>query len=103
MFEFSIILSQTFYYLENGKKQYLYNFSKTHKVYKNEEIWRKMLDSIINEKSEQFNQIEYKLTNNDEIEKKKKNKLIEIVFAQLIAVSHNMINFDFDLNINIRL
>lgn len=58
MLQFSIILSQTFYFLKNGKKEYLYKFTKSHKVYKLKEMWTKMLDSIINEKSEQFNQIE---------------------------------------------
>ena len=31
--------------------------------------------------------------------KKKKEKIIEIVFAQLIAIVHNMVDFEFDLNI----
>ena len=34
---------------------------------------------------------------NDDKEKRK-NKIIEIIFAQLIAIEHNMVDFDFDLD-----
>ena len=93
--QFCLILSQTFYYIEKGQKQYLYKFIKNHKIFHLEEMWQKLLDYIISEKIEQFNEIEYKIQNNNE--EKKKEKYVELIFAQLIAVIHNMIDFEFDL------
>ena len=99
LFQFSIILSQTFYYLENGEKQYLYKFIKNHKVFHSEEMWKNTIESIIKEKSDKFDEFEYKINNEKEnFEEKKKQKIIEIAFAQIIAVVHNMIDFDFDLD-----
>lgn len=60
-------------------------------------MWEKLLDYIISEKTEQFNEIEYKIQKNNDNEEKKKQKYIELIFAQLIAVIHNMIDFEFDL------
>ena len=97
LFQFCLILSQTFYYVEKGAKIYLYKNIKHHKAFHSEDMWRNMIDSIIIEKKEKFNEIEYKIENNDE--QKKKEKIIEIVFAQLIAIVHNMVDFEFDLNI----
>ena len=93
--QFCLILSQTFYYIEKGQKEYLYKFIKNHKIFHLEEMWQKLLDYIISEKIEQFNEIEYKIQNNNE--EKKKEKYVELIFAQLIAVIHNMIDFEFDL------
>ena len=98
LFQFSIILSQTFYYMENEQKQYIYKFIKHHKIFHSEENWRKMIEFIIHEKSEKFDELEYKIQNMNEDKEKRKNKIIEIIFAQLIAIEHNMVDFDFDLD-----
>ena len=98
LFQFAIILSQTFYYMENGQKQYLYIFMKNHKVFHKEEMWRNLLDFIINEKIDKFNEIEFKIQTNNDDEEKKKRKMIDIIFAQLIAMTHNMTDFDFDID-----
>ena len=98
LFQFSIILSQTFYYIEKGEKKYLYEFIKEHRVFHSVEMWRNMLESIINEKSEIFNEYNYKIQSNDENnEEKKKQTIVEIAFAQIIAIVHNMIDFELDL------
>ena len=98
LFQFSIILSQTFYYMENEQKQYIYKFIKHHKIFHSEENWRKMIEFIIHEKSEKFDELEYKIQNMNEDKEKRKNKIMEIIFAQLIAIEHNMVDFDFDLD-----
>ena len=95
--QFCLILSQTFYYIEKGQKEYLYKFIKHHEIFHSEEMWEKLLDYIISEKTEQFNEIEYKIQKNNDNEEKKKQKYVELIFAQLIAVIHNMIDFEFDL------
>ena len=97
LFQFCLILSQTFYYIENGNKIYLYKNIKHHKTFHSEEMWRNLIESVIIEKQEKYDEVEYKIDNYNE--EKKKNKIIEIVFAQLIAMVHNMIDFEFDLDI----
>ena len=97
LFQFSIILSQTFYYVENGEKKYLCKYVKDHSIYHSVEMWRNMLESIINEKSEMYNQFEYKIQSSEQDdEEKKRKKIIEIAFAQIIAIVHNMIDFELD-------
>lgn len=97
LFQFCLILSQTFYYVENEKKIYLYKNIKHHKTFHLEEMWRNMIENVINEKKENFNELEYKIESIYNEEKKMK-KIVEIVFAQIIAIVHNMIDFDYDLN-----
>ena len=97
LFQFCLILSQTFYYIENGNKIYLYKNIKHHKTFHSEGMWRNLIESVIIEKQEKYDEVEYKIDNYNE--EKKRNKIIEIVFAQLIAMVHNMIDFDFDLDI----
>ena len=97
LFQFSIILSQTFYYLEKGEKKYLCKYVKDHSIYHSVEMWRHMLESIINEKSEIYNEFEYKIqSSKQDDEEKKRQKIIEIAFAQIIAIVHNMIDFELD-------
>ena len=98
MFQFTVILSQTFFYLENNTKKYLYEFIKTHKLFHSEEMWRKFIDFIINEKKDKFDELEFKREGTKGDEAKKQKKINEIVFAQLIAITNNMVDFEFDIN-----
>ena len=61
-------------------------------------MWRNLLDFIINEKLDKFNEIEFKIQTSNDDEEKKKRKMIDIIFAQLIAMTHNMTDFDFDID-----
>jgi hypothetical protein len=96
LFQFSIILSQTFFYTENGNKEYLYKFVRSHKIFSSAEMWENLLESIINEKCEEFQQYEYSVEKKKDDEEKKKKKIMEIIFAQIISISHDMIDFDLD-------
>jgi hypothetical protein len=96
--QFIMILSQTFYRLEKGEKEYLYKSIRNHKHFHLEETWRKLLDDSINEKSQQYQESEYTISSENEDEEKKKKKITEITFAQIIATIHNMIDFEFELN-----
>jgi hypothetical protein len=99
-FQFCIILSQTFYFLENGQKQYFCKYLNSHKVFHIPEMWRKLTDYMIKEKTDKYNDIEYKVQNKkySDDENKKKEKINQIIFAQLISVSNNMCDFNFDID-----
>ena len=74
VFKFIIILSQTFYFMENGEKKYLYHFIKNHKVFHDEKNWINLINYNINQKIENFNEIHYTITNSKKNEQKKKIK-----------------------------
>ena len=99
-FQFCLILSQTFYFLENGQKQYFCKFLNSHKVFHKPEMWEKLTDYMIKEKTDKYNDIEYKVQNKkySDDENKKKEKINQIIFAQLISVSNNMCDFNFDID-----
>jgi len=99
-FQFCVILSQTFYFLENGQKEYFCKFLNYHKVFHNPEMWKKLTDYMIKEKTDKYNDIEYKIQNKkySDDEKQKQDKLNQIIFAQLLSVSNNMCDFNFDID-----
>ena len=99
-FQFCVILSQTFYFLENGEKQYFCKFLNSHKVFHSPEIWKKLTDFMIKEKTDKYTDIEYKVQNNkySDDENRRKDKINQIIFAQLISVSNNMCDFNFDID-----
>ena len=94
-FQFCIILSQTFFINENGEKKYLYKYIKSHKIYQSEEIWRNSIDYFIEKEIKKFNDMKRTLTI-----KNSEGKSHEMIFAQLIPIANNMI--EFELNKNIR-
>ena len=55
---------------------------------------------MIKEKTDKYNDIEYKVQNKkySDDENKKKEKINQIIFAQLISVSNNMCDFNFDID-----
>ena len=99
-FQFCVILSQTFYFLENGQKEYFCKFLNYHKVFHNPEMWKKLAEFMIKEKIDKYNDVEYKVQNNkySDDENQKKEKINQIIFAQLISVSNNMCDFNFDID-----
>ena len=92
-FQLCIILSQTFYFIENNEKKYIFKFTKFHKIYKCEEMWRNSLDYFINQEIGKFNKISMNLNM-----KQFKKKIDELIFAQLIANTNNMLEFDLDIS-----
>lgn len=94
-----IILSQTFYKLENEEKIYLYVPIKSHKLVQTEEYWieyikyqissdvksKFLFDTQLQENVE-FNQNHLDQSNN------------EIIFAQIISANQSMQNFELDKN-----
>ena len=93
LFNNSMILAQTFYFIENNEKKYIIEFTKSHKIYKSKDNWKLYIECDIKEKIKNF-------INDPE---KKGNKQIEdgikaIVFSVLVNFSKNMLDYDFDIN-----
>ena len=93
-FQFCIILSQTFYYIENENKKYLFRFIKSHPIFSSEEMWKNCVNYFIENEVDKYNQIK-----NNLIDNMANNKINDLIFAQLVANTNNMIEFDFDANI----
>ena len=86
--------------MENGQKQYFCKFLNSHNVFHNPEMWEKLTDYMIKEKTDKYNDIEYQVQNKkySDDENKKKDKINQIIFAQLISVSNNMCDYNFDID-----
>ena len=91
-FQLSIILSQTFYFVEGKEKIYIYKYTKSHNIYQSEEMWRNSIEYFINKEKEKYNDI---ITNNKK--NKTENAFNEIIFSQLITISNNMLEFGFNI------
>ena len=92
-FQFCIILSQTFYYIENENKTYLFKCIKSHPIFSSEEMWKSCVIYFIEKELDKYNQIKDNITN-----KKRNNTINELIFAQIVSYTNNMIEFDFDVN-----
>ena len=94
-----IILSQTYYTTRNNKKEYLQNILMNNEYFKTKKFWeafiRYSIDKEIasSKKSDEINGV----TNQDE--KETEENYSNIVFAQLVPLNDNMIDFGIDTNI----
>ena len=94
-----IILSQTYYTIRNNKKEYLQNILMNNEYFKTKKFWeafiRYSIDKEIasSKKSDEINGV----TNQDE--KETEENYSNIVFAQLVPLNDNMIDFGIDTNI----
>jgi hypothetical protein len=94
-----IILSQTYYTVRNNKKEYLQNILMNNEYFKTKKFWENFIrysidkEIISSKKSDEINGV----INQDE--KETEENYSNIVFAQLVPLNDNMI--DFGININI--
>ena len=94
-----IILSQTYYTTRNNKKEYLQNVLMNNEYFKTKKFWeafiRYSIDKEIasSKKSDEINGV----VNQDE--KETEENYSNIVFAQLVPLNDNMIDFGIDTNI----
>jgi hypothetical protein len=93
-FNFCMILAQTFYLSENGEKSYMFKYINSHKIFQSEEMWRNTIDYAIEEEEKKYDNIIKNLSI-----KKNMNKINEMIFAQLLSITNNMIEFDLDINL----
>ena len=103
-----IILSQTFYY-ENDKKEkiYVYELIKNNKNVHNEGFWKYFIDILISteflklQKNYEKQNINIFMKNN--ISKKMSDKIEELLFAQIAPSINNMIEFNIDKYIIVKI
>ena len=94
-----IILSQTYYILKNNKKEYLQNQIMNNELFKTKKFWETFIrysinkEIALNKKTEEHNGVV------TEDEKENEEKYSNIVFAQLVPINDNMIEFGLDINI----
>ena len=86
-----IILSQTFFKEENGKKKYICDIIKSHDLYKKENFWEEI---IIHKIEEEF-KYKKKLLQNDLNIMNDSQKKDETITTKLIPLGSIMIEFDF--------
>ena len=94
-----IILSQTYYILKNTKKEYIQKAIMNNDLFKSKKFWETFVNYSINKeielskKTDELNGIK---TEND---KEKEEKNSNIVFAQIVPMTNNMIEFGLNINI----
>ena len=81
-----ILLSQTYYYLENNNKTYINIFIQKNKWLRNPDFWRNHIANGLKEEILTFNEKNPIIAK----EKNKKNKYSEIIFSSLITGFNNM-------------
>ena len=94
-----IILSQTYYILKNNQKEYLQKVIMNNELFKTKKFWETFVNySITKEISlSKKTDMENGIIINDEKEKEEKES--NIVFAQLVPITDNMIEFGLNINI----
>ena len=103
-----IILSQTYFYEDESKtKRYLFEQIKSNKILNNSHFWRNFIDSMIIGEFERFKNNhslpDYNIEKKDEIPPKIIEKLDEIVFSQLISFITNLVDFEMDKKLILRI
>ena len=92
-----IILSQTFYIEEKGKKKYLFESIMDNKWLTSAEFWEGVIEKMIQgelEKNQLMNN-----TISKETGEEKKKRISNIAFSQVLPYSNNMLDFKMDRNV----
>lgn len=92
-FKLCLILSQTYFYLKEGKKIYLQSVIKYHDIFKSEEIWKASILLLIKEANERFKNFNLE----DLSEEERKKRYSENFFGLLLPMVNDMKEFGFDL------
>ena len=104
-----IILAQTYFYVEEGKKDkiYLIELIKNCSYVKNSNFWRTFIESTIVDEINRFKSTNPLLKLEGESKEVKENiikqKLNEVVFSQVLPYIHNMFEFDIDKRIILKI
>lgn len=94
-----IILSQTYFKLENDQKIYIQQQLKKNILFKDKEFWEEFVNtSILKEVQKQLNNDIKDLTIVDSHKTMENKKYEEIIFAQLLPLIKNMIDFELEDN-----
>ena len=87
-----IILSQTFYLIEEGNKKYIQEAIKNHPLFQSSEFWENQIRTNIDEHIEK-NKLNIKKMNLDLSESEYQKRLDEIILSQFAPLSGHMGNF----------
>ena len=97
-----LILSQTFYYEEEGKKKYIFESIKNNQWLNSIDFWRVFILKMIEEEIKKFSELHYKdenyikLNKKNELPEKMNKRISDILFSQLITYITNMNEFNID-------
>ena len=94
-----IILSQTYYIIKNNKKEFLQNAIMNNELFKSKKFWETYANYAINKEITLSQETDKKNGIKNINDKEKEEKVKNVVFAQLIPISNNMIDFGLDVNI----
>ena len=94
-----IILSQTYYIVKNGKKEYLQKAIIDNELFKTKKFWDTFASYLINKEIELSKKTDEQNGVKTYNIKEKEEKYSNIVFAQLVPITDNMIEFGLDINI----
>ena len=94
-----IILSQTYYFTKNNNKIYLQNAIMNNEFFKSKKFWETYVNYSIDKEIALSKQTDEKNGINTENNKENEEKYSNIVFAQLLPITNNMIEFGLDVNI----
>ena len=94
-----IILSQTYYFTKNNNKVYLQNAIMNNEFFKSKKFWETYVNYSIDKEIALSKQTDEKNGINTENNKENEEKYSNIVFAQLLPITNNMIEFGLDVNI----
>ena len=90
---YSIILSQTFYKVENEEKIYIINEICKHPIYQKDDFWREYLKFQISEALKEY-ELNEKNSNGKTVEKEIEKRNNELFFSHLITASGCMRNYE---------
>ena len=99
-----ILLSQTYYILNEKNNEKIYAFEKIrkNKWIRSAKFWRDFLELYINlefNKFEEMYNLDVKLKDNPELSKKTKSKVTEVMFSCLVPYTNNMVELNVDKRI----
>ena len=86
--EYIIVLSQTYYFYQNNKKEYVFKLIINNEVFKEVNFWAKLLEIGIKKELQQYNEKEIN----------RHSKKENIAFGKIASIINNMIEFDLDVN-----
>jgi hypothetical protein len=93
-----IILTQTYYYKNGEKKEYLQKKIINHKIFKDINFWEELFNyemkkEIIKINKSDSNKIKNNNSDDNSIMEEKKKRYSKLAFGQLMTLSNNMIDF----------
>ena len=94
-----IILSQTYYIIKNNRKEYLQKVLMDNELFKTKKFWETFVNYTIAKEISLSKITDMENGNIMNDDKEKEEKYSNIVFAQLLPMTDNMIEFGLDINI----